>query len=685
MKKVYLFILFVLLSAQTVLGQSYQFTKVVDELYVMGVVFNSNNEMFYFDQSSGLFDETGTNLLNGGQAGHDFVCIGVENETVWVGGYGGVTKYNAGNYTSYDSIPGHPSVRMDLYDLDYYQNNVYAAIEGGGLGYFNGIEWKLYTTADGLTATVYSCVTHDDNGNIYVGGCNSNYDEGIIDVFDGSSWSNHTIADHGLEWISNLFIDSQGNLWVVGTGISMYDGSSWTTLLASLTSSHNFSGINEDLHGNIWFGNYGYADIQVYDGNQLTQVIPPQTFSGRTNSIGIDQNGELFVCLHDGVYKVEDLDGNSIISYSFTEQNAPAVIDQNNYTVDIEVVNGTNLTNLIADFSISIGATASIGAAQQQSGVTSNDFSSSVAYTIESGTGTTQDWIATVTEAPLLNNKNDILSFNIPGQIWAATINNANYTIELNVPDGTNLTNTVADFTMSSGAEVYIGGTLQESGVTANDFLSTVTYSVHAENGDIQDWFVSVTEETALSDENDILLFSFAEQNAPAVIDQNNFIVNIEVVNGTNITNLVADFTISSGAEVYVSGILQESGVTANDFTSAVTYIIEAEDGTTQNWIITSTTGIDDFSIPTSTTLNQNYPNPFNPSTMINFTVGKRSYVNLSIYNQNGQLLSIVVNGEKEPGNYTVNYEASGLSAGIYYYTLTTDNKDITKKMILIK
>ncbi|MCK4980651.1 MAG: T9SS type A sorting domain-containing protein [Candidatus Delongbacteria bacterium] len=100
---------------------------------------------------------------------------------------------------------------------------------------------------------------------------------------------------------------------------------------------------------------------------------------------------------------------------------------------------------------------------------------------------------------------------------------------------------------------------------------------------------------------------------------------------------------------------------------------------------ITSPTDIDNVSIPVTTILDQNYPNPFNPSTMINFSVEKRSSINLSIFNQNGQLVNTIFDGEKEPGNYSITYEANGLSAGIYYYTLTTGDDTISKKMIFIK
>lgn len=100
---------------------------------------------------------------------------------------------------------------------------------------------------------------------------------------------------------------------------------------------------------------------------------------------------------------------------------------------------------------------------------------------------------------------------------------------------------------------------------------------------------------------------------------------------------------------------------------------------------ITSPTGIETNSIPNTITLGQNYPNPFNPETLINFSIEKRSNVNLSIFNQTGQLIQTLINREMGYGNHSVNFDAIGLSAGIYYYTLTTDGNAISKKMILIK
>ncbi|MCK9280209.1 MAG: T9SS type A sorting domain-containing protein [Melioribacteraceae bacterium] len=89
--------------------------------------------------------------------------------------------------------------------------------------------------------------------------------------------------------------------------------------------------------------------------------------------------------------------------------------------------------------------------------------------------------------------------------------------------------------------------------------------------------------------------------------------------------------------------------------------------------------------IPTDYALSQNYPNPFNPTTKISFTLPERSNVSLKVYNVLGQMVSELVNSDFEAGNYTVDFNASQLSSGMYIYTLSAGNNLITKKMTLIK
>jgi len=84
--------------------------------------------------------------------------------------------------------------------------------------------------------------------------------------------------------------------------------------------------------------------------------------------------------------------------------------------------------------------------------------------------------------------------------------------------------------------------------------------------------------------------------------------------------------------------------------------------------------------------LKQNYPNPFNPSTKISFSLPVDSKVTLEIYDMSGKMVSRILNNEFRSANYyTVDFNASGLSSGMYFYTLKSSNNVDTKKMLLVK
>ncbi len=86
--------------------------------------------------------------------------------------------------------------------------------------------------------------------------------------------------------------------------------------------------------------------------------------------------------------------------------------------------------------------------------------------------------------------------------------------------------------------------------------------------------------------------------------------------------------------------------------------------------------------------LSQNYPNPFNPTTTIKFTVpdvGTSRDLSLRVYDVLGREVNTLVNEQKPPGNYSVIFDASDLSSGIYFYVLESSNARLSKKMLLLK
>jgi hypothetical protein len=89
--------------------------------------------------------------------------------------------------------------------------------------------------------------------------------------------------------------------------------------------------------------------------------------------------------------------------------------------------------------------------------------------------------------------------------------------------------------------------------------------------------------------------------------------------------------------------------------------------------------------IPTKFKLYQNYPNPFNPITVIKFDLPKESFVKLKIFDVLGREVKTLVNEVKLSGSYTIDFNASDLSSGVYFYRLETGNFIEVKKMLLIK
>jgi hypothetical protein len=86
-----------------------------------------------------------------------------------------------------------------------------------------------------------------------------------------------------------------------------------------------------------------------------------------------------------------------------------------------------------------------------------------------------------------------------------------------------------------------------------------------------------------------------------------------------------------------------------------------------------------------SFSLSQNYPNPFNPSTTIEFSVKEKTEANLSIYNILGQKVSVLLNEVLSAGDHKVQFNASNMSSGVYFYKLTAGANSKMMKMIVLK
>jgi|GEM_PF-3071047 len=95
--------------------------------------------------------------------------------------------------------------------------------------------------------------------------------------------------------------------------------------------------------------------------------------------------------------------------------------------------------------------------------------------------------------------------------------------------------------------------------------------------------------------------------------------------------------------------------------------------------------GVVEVAAELSYKLAQNHPNPFNPTTKINFSIPEVAKVSITVFNALGQEVAELANREFAVGNHSIEFNASNLNSGIYFYRLQSSNYSKTMKMLLIK
>jgi len=169
---------------------------------------------------------------------------------------------------------------------------------------------------------------------------------------------------------------------------------------------------------------------------------------------------------------------------------------------------------------------------------------------------------------------------------------------------------------------------------------------------------------------------------------------------------LVTDFQIQvtvTGTSGDVAGELVDAGGTVVDFIDVTSsnpftltapspgdYTVNAGHSGPLRWdsssvTISATDVGENPSNPSVFKLYDNYPNPFNPSTTIRFSLPQRSDIELVIYDELGNEIRTLVSGDHEAGTYEVDFDATGLSSGIYFYQIKSASFTETRKLVLMK
>ena len=83
--------------------------------------------------------------------------------------------------------------------------------------------------------------------------------------------------------------------------------------------------------------------------------------------------------------------------------------------------------------------------------------------------------------------------------------------------------------------------------------------------------------------------------------------------------------------------------------------------------------------------LEQNYPNPFNPATSIPYTLERRAHIRLTVHDAAGRMLATLVDGMRDAGRHTVQFDAASFASGVYYYRLESNGVRMSRKMVLLR
>ncbi|MFC1584283.1 hypothetical protein ACFL5V_01910 [Fibrobacterota bacterium] len=385
-------------------------------------------------------------------------------------------------------------------------------------------------------------------------------------------------------------------------------------------SAADNEGLSEDVAGII--NGTGISAV-LPAGTDLTTLIATFTITGeRAEADGVVQESGISAndFTNPVVYTVFAEDGSSeeytvatslasadmdttkeIIAFSFSAADNPGLpvdlaADISGASISAVLPAEADPAGLIADFEFA-GERVEVGGSIQESGASVNDFSVPVIYLVFAQDGAAREYTVTVARESrdtlkaiiafgFEAERNASLSVDVLGEISGSDIN-------VVLPYGSGLNDLTATFNITGGT-VKTGDEIQESGISQNDFSSPVIYTVTAEDGSSREYAVIVTvaPDTVVPDTSKAITgFSFTTAgNSQLVSDITGTISGTSIQStvpfGTDISMLVADFS-TSGIYVMAGSTVQESGVTANDFTDVVIYSVEAEDGSTRDYQVT--------------------------------------------------------------------------------------------------
>lgn len=229
--------------------------------------------------------------------------------------------------------------------------------------------------------------------------------------------------------------------------------------------------------------------------------------------------------------------------------------------------------------------------------------------------------------------------------------------------DGKNTATAAQGDTLTLRNSILAGNKKQFDTTSSNGTFDIVAWGTDAGKGN-----------TLLAEPADAMLEDPFNQNAPNFLPK----AGSPALSG-------ASFTHPRVADSYFTATTFRGAMGSTDWTKGWAVWNPQMVVYTSPYSVTSVRTMDEVGRPHNYSLAQNYPNPFNPSTVINFSLPQSGFVTIKVYDLVGREVATPANGYQEAGSYAVDFDATGLSAGMYLYKLQVNNFSQVKKMMLVR
>lgn len=368
----------------------------------------------------------------------------------------------------------------------------------------------------------------------------------------------------------------------------------------------NNAGLARGLNGNIdevriWSGVRDQATIA---NNAMTKYVGNE--AGLLAYYSFAEGDKQFVydtSSNDNTALVANADTNGLGEGKFW--NVPVLLqkldfvnqlsssyDANTKTYTVLLNDGADVTAAVADFSVGMNSTAKINGITQVSGITPNDYTNPVTFTVEGvgfNTGISETYTIKVLTG--LSNESKLISYDFktawnPGLMQEINTEIVGSNATKVLPYGLDVTNLRADFVVSPGAELFIDGVKQlNSRTITSDYSNSYMVTVVSENKLSQTNYMITLN--AKNSEANIKTYSVSNQIGTSIIDAVSKTVKTFVDNNANLSTLVPAFQVSDLATMRIGTYLQNSGVTTLNYTAPVSYNVLAQNGAINNWTVT--------------------------------------------------------------------------------------------------